>query len=50
MGAWGTGVFDNDTACDFASAVVDGGGMTALVEALDRVALSGDNYLEAPDA
>jgi hypothetical protein len=50
MGAWGTGVFENDTACDFASAVADGGGMAALVEALDRVAVSGDNYLEAPDA
>jgi hypothetical protein len=50
MGAWGSGVFENDTACDFASAIADGGGMAALAEALDRVASSGDNYLEAPEA
>jgi hypothetical protein len=50
MGAWGPGVFENDAACDFVSAVADGGGMAALAEALDRVSSSGRNYLEAPDA
>ena len=50
MGAWGAGVFENDMACDFASAVADGGGVRALDEAIDRVLSSEGNYLEAPDA
>jgi hypothetical protein len=50
MGAWGPGVFENDTACDFASAVADGGGIPALALALDRVLSSEGDYLEAPDA
>src|SRR5215813_11008629 len=50
MGAWGPGVFENDTACDFASAVADGGGIPALAQALDRVLSSEGDYLEAPDA
>lgn len=50
MGAWGTGVFENDTSSDFASAVANGGGIDALSEAIDRVLSSGGNYLEAPDA
>jgi len=37
-------------ACDFASAVANGGGVHALDEAIDRVLLSEGNYLEAPDA
>jgi hypothetical protein len=50
VGAWGAGVFDNDTACDYASAVANGGGVPALYEAIDRVLSSVDGYLEAPDA
>lgn len=50
MGAWGRGVFENDTSCDFASVIADGGGIDALNEALDRVLSSEGNYLEAPDA
>ncbi|QEE27441.1 DUF4259 domain-containing protein [Terriglobus albidus] len=50
MGAWGFGIFENDTACDFAAAVSDGGGMPLLEQALDRVLACGDNYLEAPEA
>lgn len=50
MGAWGTGTFDNDTACDFAAEVADSRDLTKIVSALDRVLASGSSYLEAPDA
>src|SRR5450756_344941 len=50
MGAWGPGIFENDTACDFASAVAGGGGVQAVGHALDRVLASEGNYLEAPEA
>jgi hypothetical protein len=50
MGTWGTGIFENDTSCDFAAAVASGGGMRALDDAIERVLLSEGNYLEAPDA
>jgi hypothetical protein len=50
VGAWGAGVFENDTACDFAAAIADGGGVHALEEAIDRVLSAEGNYLEAPDA
>jgi Domain of unknown function (DUF4259) len=50
MGAWGFGVFENDTACDFGAAVSDGGGISLVDQALDRVLACGDNYLEAPEA
>ena len=50
MGTWGTGVFDNDTACDFAANVADGGGLQALVQALDRVLVPTSDYLRAQDA
>lgn len=50
MGAWGTGTFENDTACDFAADVADSRDLTKIVSALDRVLASGPSYLEAPDA
>jgi Domain of unknown function (DUF4259) len=50
MGAWGSGVFENDTACDFASTVAEGGGIPALTQALDRVLSSEGEYLEARHA
>jgi Domain of unknown function (DUF4259) len=50
VGAWGSGVFENDIACDFVSAVAEGGGVPALTRALDRVLSSEGDYLEAPDA
>ncbi|RBP08551.1 uncharacterized protein DUF4259 [Roseiarcus fermentans] len=50
MGAWGTGIFDNDTAADFAGAVAESGGVPALEAALDRALAAGDVYLEAPQA
>jgi Domain of unknown function (DUF4259) len=50
MGAWGSGIFENDTACDFAAAVSDGGGISLVDQALDRVLACGSNNLEAPEA
>lgn len=50
MGAWGTGVFENDTACDFAGAVATSRDLAALEATFDRVLGAGDDYLEAPDA
>ncbi len=50
MGAWGIGIFENDTACDFAATVAEGNGLLVLENALDRVLAAETNYLEAPDA
>lgn len=50
VGAWGPGVFENDIACDFGAAVSNGGGLTLLDQALDRVLACGSDYLEAPEA
>lgn len=50
MGRWGFGIFENDYACDFKYVVVDGGGLAAVEQALDRVVSSGDRYLEVSEA
>ena len=50
MGAWGSGIFENDTACDFAADVAESTGPALLEKALDRVIAVGGDYLEAPDA
>jgi Domain of unknown function (DUF4259) len=50
MGAWGKGIFENDTACDFAEAVAGGGGVSTVEHALDRILSRGFDYLEASDA
>jgi len=50
VGAWGSGIFENDTACDFAAAVAEGGGVEALTRALDRVLSSEGDYLGTSDA
>jgi uncharacterized protein DUF4259 len=47
MGAWGTDVSENHTACDFAAEVVEGGGLKKIEAALDRVLSVGNQYLEA---
>jgi Lon protease-like protein len=46
MGAWGTGIYDNDDAGDFAGEIPNGG-LAAVQAALDRAAQA--EYLEAPD-
>lgn len=51
MGAWGTGIFDNDTALDWAGDLADAEDALALIDdMLERVAGDGIDYLEAPDA
>jgi hypothetical protein len=50
MGTWGIGVFENDTACDFAGDVAESGGPASLEKALDHVLAIQDGYLEASDA
>ena len=47
MGAWGTGIFDHDTAADFGHTIADGGGLRAMEAALDAVLASGNAYLES---
>ena len=47
MGAWGSQVFENDGAMDFAAGVADGGGLAALEECLDQVIKVGDDYLDS---
>ncbi|HWU00375.1 MAG TPA: DUF4259 domain-containing protein [Terriglobales bacterium] len=50
MGAWGSGILDNDTAQDFIAAVVDENDLSTIEEAIARVLRSGTDYLEAPEA
>jgi hypothetical protein len=50
MGAWGPGIFENDTASDWAFGL-EGAKDTSLIErTLAKVLAVGDQYLEAPDA
>lgn len=49
MGAWGTGVFDNDDACDFAAEVANGRDLIVIERALERTLATSGDYLEAPD-
>jgi hypothetical protein len=50
VGAWGAGIFDNDTACDFATEVVASRDLSVLEGTFDRVLAAGSDDLEAPDA
>ena len=50
MGAWGSDVFENDDACDFAAEVAKGKDLSRLKATFDRVQEIGQLYLEAPDA
>jgi len=47
MGAWGTGVFDNDTACDWAYDLKETGDLSLIEGALDKVLNIGGEYLGA---
>ena len=47
MGAWGSQIFENDGAMDFAASVTDGGGLAALEECFDQVIEVGDDYLDS---
>jgi len=50
MGAWGTGIFDNDTACDWAYTLEESDDLSVVEESLEKVISAGSEYLEAPDA
>ena len=50
MGAWGTGVFENDDAADFVNEVVDGSALSPIQASIDCVLQVGSNYLELPEA
>src|SRR5215475_11533936 len=50
MGAWGTGVFDNDTACDWAYGLKETSDLSLIESAFDKVLNIGGEYLDAGDA
>ena len=50
MGAWGTGVFDNDTACDWAYDLEEARDLSLIEAAINKVLAAGAEYLRAPDA
>jgi hypothetical protein len=50
MGAWGTGAFDNDTACDWAAELQGADDLTPVAAALERVAGAGEEYLDSDAA
>jgi len=50
MGAWGTGIFDNDTACDWAYTLEESDDLSVVEQTLEKVISAGFEYLEAPEA
>ena len=50
MGAWGTGLFDNDTACDWAYKLEKVNNLSVIESALDEVLNVGDEYLDSHEA
>src|SRR5262245_35612917 len=50
MGAWGTGIFDNDTACDWAYELEEASDLSLIEGALDKVLNVGAEYLDATEA
>jgi hypothetical protein len=50
VGAWETGVFDNDTAADWAFGLAEESDASYIESSLDKVIGVGAEYLEAPDA
>src|SRR5262249_38028399 len=50
MGAWGTGIFDNDTACDWAYDLKETSDLSLIESALDNVLKVGAEYLYASEA
>jgi uncharacterized protein DUF4259 len=49
MGAWGTGIFDNDTACDWAYGLKETNDLSLIESALDKVLTVGAEYLNASE-
>jgi uncharacterized protein DUF4259 len=50
MGAWGTGIFDNDVACDWAYDLRAAGDLSLIESALDGVLNVGADYLDSRKA
>jgi len=50
MGAWGSGTFDNDTACDWAYELEQAENLGIVSNTLGRVLAQGDEYLDSDDA
>jgi hypothetical protein len=50
MGAWGSGAFENDTACDWKYELEEHHDLSVVEEAIDRVLAAGDGSLDADDA
>ena len=50
MGAWVTGIFDNDTACDWAYSLEESNDLSVVEAAFEKILATGSGYLEAPDA
>jgi hypothetical protein len=50
MGAWGTGIFDNYTACDWAYDLKETSDLSLIESALDKVLKVGAEYLYASEA
>jgi len=48
MGAWGTGVFDNDTACDCADELDKSDDLSVVEDALEKVSRLGRNISRHP--
>jgi len=49
VGAWGARAFENDDAMDWVYALEEAQDTTLVAEALEKVAESVDDYLEAPE-
>jgi len=47
MGAWGVGIFDDDTSCDLIDEVMDDGALALIEEAME---VDMDQYIEYEDA
>jgi Domain of unknown function (DUF4259) len=50
MGAWGTGIFDNDTACDWAYGLEETSDLSLIESTLDKVIKIGAEYLDDSEA
>ena len=50
MGTWGTGIFDNDSACDWAQDLAESSDLSVIEAALDGVLEAGSEYLEVDEA
>lgn len=50
MGAWGTGICDNDTAADWCSSLEDVDDLSLIEEAIHSVLCAGDDELDSEDA